>query len=219
MARVRSGDELAFRELYRTVHPGLLRYLRVLVGDQDADDVASEAWLQLVRDLGSFRGDDRAFRAWAATVGRNRALDHLRRQRRRPAVQVPTEELDELPGTVDTAELAATAISTEAALSLIAALPTDQGEAVLLRVVMGLDAKAAGRVLGKRAGAVRIAAHRGLRRLSEMLDDAGSRPDRGSGPDRGGRPDRGSRAAPGTAGRETTADEGVTDPAGTALKG
>ena len=53
---------------------------------------------------------------------------------------------------------------------LIATLPPDQAEAVLLRVVVGLDAASAGRVLGKRPGAVRTAAHRGLRRLAELLE-------------------------------------------------
>jgi RNA polymerase sigma-70 factor (ECF subfamily) len=53
---------------------------------------------------------------------------------------------------------------------LIATLPRDQAEAVLLRVVLGLDAEAAGQVLGKRAGAVRTAAHRGLRRLARQLE-------------------------------------------------
>jgi RNA polymerase sigma-70 factor (ECF subfamily) len=207
VARVRDGNELAFQELYRKVHPGLLRYLRVLVGDQDADDVASETWLQLIRDLGSFRGDDQAFRAWAATVGRHRAMDHLRRQRRRPAVQAPSEVLDELPGTADTSELAATAISTDAALALIATLPGEQAEAVLLRVVMGLDARGAGRVLGKRPGAVRVAAHRGLRRLAERLNGADTRRD-GTG-----------RGTPDGTGRVAREGEGVTDPAAPALKG
>ena len=64
---------------------------------------------------------------------------------------------------------ALTAISTQDALSLIRTLPQDQAEAVLLRAVMGLDAKSAGRVLGKRAGAVRTAAYRGLRTLAERL--------------------------------------------------
>jgi RNA polymerase sigma-70 factor (ECF subfamily) len=45
----------------------------------------------------------------------------------------------------------------------------DQAEAVMLRVVLGLDAQAAAKVLGKRPGAVRMAAHRGLRRLAETL--------------------------------------------------
>ena len=51
----------------------------------------------------------------------------------------------------------------------LAMLPHDQAEAVLLRYVVGLDAPAAARVLGKRPGAVRVAAHRGLRRLATLL--------------------------------------------------
>jgi len=38
-------------------------------------------------------------------------------------------------------------------------------------VVVGLDAKTAAETLGKRAGAVRTAAHRGLKRLAELLGD------------------------------------------------
>lgn len=54
--------------------------------------------------------------------------------------------------------------STEQVLKLIGSLPREQAEAVLLRVVVGLDGPAAARVLGKRPGAVRTAAHRGLKR-------------------------------------------------------
>lgn len=171
----RSGDEEAFRTVYRMVAPGLLRYLRVLVGD-DAEDVASETWLQIVRDLGSFSGDADRFRGWAATVGRHRALDHLRAHRRRPVADVPVELLDGLSGGHDTAAQALETVSTEAAVALIASLPPDQAEAVMLRVVLGLDARAAAAVLGKRPGAVRTAAHRGLRRLAEILEEAGRRP-------------------------------------------
>lgn len=166
------GSEDAFRVLYRATQPVLLRYLRVLVG-ADAEDVASEAWLQIVRDLASFRGDGDGFRGWATTIGRNRAMDHLRRQRRRPVTAGPVEELADPPGPQDTAESAMDAVGTDAALALIARLPRDQAEAVLLRVVVGLDAKAAARVLGKRPGAVRTAAYRGLRRLAECLEHPG----------------------------------------------
>ena len=40
---------------------------------------------------------------------------------------------------------------------------------MLLRVVIGLDGPATARVLGKRPGAVRTAAHRGLKRLARQL--------------------------------------------------
>src|SRR5262249_52672813 len=59
---------------------------------------------------------------------------------------------------------------TERALALIRTLPPDQAEAVMLRVVVGLDVAATARVLGKRPGAVRIAAMRGLRRLAAHPD-------------------------------------------------
>jgi RNA polymerase sigma-70 factor, ECF subfamily len=166
------GDEDAFRVLYRAVQPALLRYLRVLVGE-DAEDVASEAWLQIARDLASFRGDGDGFRGWATTIARNRAMDHLRRQRRRPIVTGPVEELADSPGPEDTAQSTMDAVATDAALALIARLPRDQAEAVLLRVVVGLDAKAAAQVLGKRPGAVRTAAYRGLRKLAEYLEHSG----------------------------------------------
>ncbi|HEY1625039.1 MAG TPA: sigma factor-like helix-turn-helix DNA-binding protein, partial [Streptosporangiaceae bacterium] len=72
-----------------------------------------------------------------------------------------------------TADGAIEAVTTEAALRLIATLPPDQAEAVLLRAVVGLDASTAGKVIGKRAGAIRSAAHRGLRTLATRLEAAG----------------------------------------------
>jgi RNA polymerase sigma-70 factor (ECF subfamily) len=163
------GDREAFRTLYREVQPGLLRYLRGLVGD-DAEDVASEAWLQITRDIRTFRDQGAGFRAWATSIARNRGLDHLRHRGRRPATPVPVHALADLAGLADAAEEAITAGSTRAAIALIATLPQDQAEAILLRVVVGLDANEAARVLGKRPGAVRTAAWRGLRRLAAQLD-------------------------------------------------
>jgi RNA polymerase sigma-70 factor (ECF subfamily) len=166
----RDGDEDAFVALYNAVQPGLLRYLQALVG-QDADDVASETWLQIARELPWFRGRGSRFRAWVATVARRRAMEHLR-SAGRPLVQaVPGDEVDRLADDDRPTEAeAVAAVGTDAAIRLIMSLPPDQAEAVLLRVVLDLDAAEAGRVLGKRAGAVRIAAHRGLRRLGDILE-------------------------------------------------
>jgi RNA polymerase sigma-70 factor, ECF subfamily len=165
----RAGDEGAFRTLYRALQPLLLRYLRGLIGS-DAEDVASETWLHITRDLARFDGDYPGFRGWALTIGRHRAIDHARHGRRRPHVVVDVDDLVDLPDTQDTAGTAIDAVSTHAAIALIASLPRHQAEAVLLRVVVGLDAVAAGRVLGRRPGAVRVATHRGLRRLAELLE-------------------------------------------------
>ncbi|MFG3392157.1 RNA polymerase sigma factor [Streptomyces parvus] len=163
------GDEDAFRAVYRAVHPRLLGYIRTLVGEPDAEDVASEAWLQIARDLDRFSGDADRFRGWAARIARNRSLDHLRMRSRRPAIGGDETELTTRAADSDTAGDAIEALDTDRTMSLIAQLPQDQAEAVVLRVVVGLDAKSAAQTLGKRPGAVRTAAHRGLKRLAELL--------------------------------------------------
>ncbi|MFD7605097.1 RNA polymerase sigma factor [Streptomyces mirabilis] len=168
VARAQQGDEAAFALAYRIVQPGLLGYVRGIVGD-DAEDVASDSWLEIARDLGRFKGDGAGFRGWTATIARHRALDHLRRQKVRPRATGLENDVLELPGTHSTHDQALESLSTERALELVARLPRDQAEAVLLRVVVGLDGPAAARVLGKRPGAVRTAAHRGLKRLAQQL--------------------------------------------------
>jgi len=170
IVRARAGDEEAFGVLYRDVQPRMLRYLRTLVG-ADAEDVASETWLNVARDLGQFEGDSDGFRGWVATIARHRALDHVRHAQRRPqAAEIEASALETWAASDDTEHRALESVATDAAIALIARLPSDQSEAVLLRVVVGLDAISAAKVLGKRPGAVRTACYRGLRRLSRWVE-------------------------------------------------
>jgi RNA polymerase sigma-70 factor (ECF subfamily) len=172
LAGARRGDADGFAALYRAHQAPLLRYLRSMVGPE-ADDVASETWLQAIRDLNRFRGNGTELRAWLVTIGRHRALDLLRAQRRRPSDAWDPALLPEGRARDDTAELTEESLATRRALALIARLPRDQAEAVLLRVVVGLDAPAAAAVMGKRAGAVRMATSRGLARLAQLLEEQG----------------------------------------------
>ena len=104
LVRAQRGDGEAFRLLYRDLQPRLLRYLHALAG-QDAEDIASETWLQVTRDLAGFTGTYDGFRGWVATIARHRALDHLRRhQRKPPALALPAEDLATWPAHDDTAQ-------------------------------------------------------------------------------------------------------------------
>jgi RNA polymerase sigma-70 factor (ECF subfamily) len=163
------GDEAGFVAVYRDVQPRLLRYATVLVGRDGAEDVTAEAWLQISRDLRRFTGDIDRFRGWSAKIVHHRAMDTCRADSRRPITASPVDDRDEPAGAADTATSALDALSTDLALGMIAALPPEQAQAVLLRAVVGLDARTAGEVLGKRAGAVRVNAHRGLRRLARQV--------------------------------------------------
>lgn len=181
LVAARNGEDAAFLTVYRDLQPRLLRYLASLVG-ADAEDVASETWLQVTRDLRTFRGDWDAFRGWVATIARHRAMDHLRHIRRRPSTATPVEEFAGLAGAEDTADRALELVATDRALTMIAMLPPDQAEVILLRVVIGLDARATGRVLGKRSGAVRTAAYRGLRKLADLTAREDGFPASGASP-------------------------------------
>jgi len=158
-----AGDDAGFAVLWRALHPAVLRYLRVVAGDA-AEDAASETWLQAARDLDRFAGDVAAFRGWLFRIARHRGIDERRRAGRRR--EDPAETVDAGPPARDAAAEVIEGTGTAWALRLIAALPADQAEAVMLRVVAGLDVATTAQVLGKRAGAVRIATMRGLRRLA-----------------------------------------------------
>lgn len=164
----KDGDEAGFTELFRSVQPRLLRYLRT-VGGGLADDVAAETWLSVVRGLDRFSGDERQWEAWVFTIARARLVD-ARRRAARTAVPVDADVLAEaLPAVADVSGSVEEVFSTEAALRLIGALPRHQAEVVLLRYVAGLDVAHAARVLGRRPGAVRVTAHRALRHLAGLL--------------------------------------------------
>jgi RNA polymerase sigma-70 factor, ECF subfamily len=164
LARARSGDEAGFLQLWRELHPCLLRYLRVLSRD-DADDAASETWLQVVRDLHRFDGGAEDFRCWVFTIGRHRAVDAARaRLRVRNRLTVADVDLVADDHLVENQVL--DYLSTRQAITLVAGLSRDQAEAVALRVMAGLDTAAVACLLGKSPGAVRVALHRGLRALA-----------------------------------------------------
>jgi RNA polymerase sigma-70 factor, ECF subfamily len=162
------GNENAFARLWRDTHPPLLRYLRVVAGDA-AEDVASEVWLEVARKLAGFRGGEAEFRGWLFTLARRRLID-LRRYAGRHPVRLTGDavELDRPDGDSTFAAVLENQ-STEAALELIATLPREQAEVIVLRVVAGLDVGQVARIVGKRPGAVRVAAHRGLRALAARL--------------------------------------------------
>ena len=97
LAGARAGEGWALAALWRDLHPRLFRYLR----SQEpwaAEDLASEAWLGVVRGLAVFEGDEATLRGWAFTIARRRLIDHRRKQARRRTRAEPNERLDGLEG-------------------------------------------------------------------------------------------------------------------------
>jgi RNA polymerase sigma-70 factor (ECF subfamily) len=85
LARARSGDDDAFRELTDPYRRELQLHIYRIVGSaQDAEDLLQETLLSAWRSLSGF--EERAsLRAWLYRIATNRSLDALRASRRRPA--------------------------------------------------------------------------------------------------------------------------------------
>jgi RNA polymerase sigma-70 factor (ECF subfamily) len=177
LGRAQAGDEDAFARLFRDLAPVVIRYLRV-VSSTAAEDLAAETWLEVVRGLRKFSGNEAGFRAWVLTIARHRHVDRLRSLARRPHEVQADPSLLELSSAEDTVAAAEEDLSTEAALSLIAALPPAQAEVVFLRAVVNLSVAEVASLVGHQPGAVRVMAHRGLRRLEQLLATRASEQER-----------------------------------------
>src|SRR5215469_8922395 len=105
LAAAKRGDEAAFSVLWRDANPALLRYLRV-VTPEHAEDVAAETWVQVLRGLANFKGDEAAWRAWLFTNARRRVLDQVRHRSRHPSEPLDVIHPSELPRTVDAEQIA-----------------------------------------------------------------------------------------------------------------
>jgi RNA polymerase sigma-70 factor (ECF subfamily) len=148
----RHGSPGALGALYRRYQPGLLRLVAVIAPHQ-AEDVAVDVWLEVAGALHRFSGDERAFGGWLATIARRLVIDASRPDQRPPRAEADTPE-----------ELA------PFAARVVAVLPAEEADVVLLRVLGGLDVADVARLLHKQPGAVRSLQQRALRRLARRLD-------------------------------------------------
>jgi RNA polymerase sigma-70 factor, ECF subfamily len=156
-----------FGQLYETHRLSVYRYLRARTrSDEDAFDLAAVTFERAFASLGRFRRRDGGVHAWLLRIARNSAIDAHRRHR-------PTVDLEEADAQMGRTALQADRVEQERVeiLDLVARLPNDQGEALLLRYASGLTAREIGVVIGKREGAVQKQIERGLAALREALDD------------------------------------------------
>jgi RNA polymerase sigma factor (sigma-70 family) len=162
LTAARLGAEWAVAALHGDLNPKIQGYLRAQA-PRDAETLAADVWMEVASGLAAFDGDESGFRRWVFTVARRRLMDlrHGRVVAPQHLFQVDAGE----PGGED-------AEAARAALGRIAALPPDEAEVVLLRVVGDLSADDVAAVTGRRPAAVRALQHQGLGRLTEELEES-----------------------------------------------
>ena len=158
-------DEAA-RDAIARVYPGLYSFARYLLGISQAEDAVGEALEHLWRQRDRLpAGDDAAAERWAMRVGINRIRDEGRRQRRRP-IEIPIDDIE--VAVDDAADRRARLAELRAA---IGRLPTRDAQLVGLRFGIGLANDEIGDVLGMTPGAVAVALHRAIRRLTGLMHE------------------------------------------------
>jgi RNA polymerase sigma-70 factor, ECF subfamily len=162
------GQPAAIESLLQHIRPMVVRYCRSRLGRitghyHVADDVAQEVCIAVVSALPRYRDMGRPFASFVFGIASHKVADAVRTAGR---LAIPTEDLpdgpDDGPGPED---VVLAYIEAKRAMSLLAKLPVQQRELLVLRIVTGLSAEETGNALGMSAGAVRVAQHRALARL------------------------------------------------------
>lgn len=171
LGAARTGADWALEALYRELAPRVLRYLR-MQGAADPEDLTSEVFVGMVRNLHTFQGDERGFRAWVFSIAHRRLQDERRGSVRREKPIDPADMAGPLSEVAvgDVEEEALGQLVTDEVLTSLSSLTPDQRAVVLLRVLADLSVAEVARLLGKTPGAVKTLQRRALRALAPQLE-------------------------------------------------
>ncbi|RIK09568.1 MAG: hypothetical protein DCC49_05955 [Acidobacteria bacterium] len=170
VAAAQIGDGQALAALYDAFSDRVYRYALVILRDHEAaEDVTSDVFLGVLRNIGSFQWrQGSTFESWVFRIAHNVIVDEKRRLLRRPTVPLAEEDEMRLVSPADIEDSVIDAVELRDAWRNVAGLPKGQRRVLELRLVAGLSAEETGEVLGKSAGAVRVLQHRALTTLREM---------------------------------------------------
>ncbi|MFQ5875513.1 MAG: RNA polymerase sigma factor, partial [Dehalococcoidia bacterium] len=163
--RATRGDGDAFTRLYDIYVERVYRHIsyRVKVV-ADVEDLTQEVFMRAWRSIRRYKPGKRPFLAWLYTIAHNLVIDYYRKRAREPLVTLE-ESPQATSGHEDTN--IESFIDLDVVRRMLARLPADQQQVLMLRFVEGLDYTDVAAALGKSQGAVRVIQFRALRRLRQ----------------------------------------------------
>ena len=176
ISRARQGDESAWAELYAAHAGRLVVWLRTMPSGDAAcppEDMAADAWLTAAHSLAKFTGTGDDFAGWLFSIARNVANNRRRTNARRATSPHSTTVSDGVDwGSTD--DQFSSVNGQDTTRCLFAHLSRREAEVIACIDVVGLDATATSQALGMSVTAVRVARHRGLKRLRAVLGESGA---------------------------------------------
>ena len=171
LAAGQQGAPWAMERIFTALSPVVEGYLRTQ-GAAEPEDLTSEVFLAVFRNLGSFAGDEPGFRSWVFTIAHRRLLDARRRAMRRPP-PAPLTEHDDQPADDDVEQAVDRRLADEHVRDLCDRLLPDQRDVLLFRLLGRLTVDEVAAALGKSPGAVKALQRRGFQAIARMIEREG----------------------------------------------
>lgn len=168
----KSGAEWAWAELYRDLAGTVTGYLRSR-GATDPEDLASETFLQVARNIKTFDGDYGSFRSWVFVIAHRRLLDSRRAIARRPRTVTGEKHLAALADSQQVDDEAIGHMATGSVQALFEGLTGDQRDVLALRVIGDMTVEQTALTLGKGVGAVKALQRRALASIKRTMKESG----------------------------------------------
>jgi RNA polymerase sigma factor (sigma-70 family) len=176
LAAAHDGAPWALERIFTALAPAVTGYLRVQ-GSAEPEDLTSEVFVAILRNLHTFQGDEAGFRSWVFTIAHRRLQDERRRRARRPLPEPLTTTVAaaarESPGPEDVEGAMDRSLGAERVRALCDRLVPDQRDVLLMRLLGDLSIEQIAGTLGKSKGAVKALQRRGLAAVGRLLEREG----------------------------------------------
>lgn len=164
----KDGAEWAWAAIYEELSGPVTGYLRSR-GAADPEDLSSEVFLQVARDIHRFDGNETKFRSWVFVIAHRRLIDDRRSHARRP------DEIDNLPDDLDLAggdveEEVMAHLSDAKMHEIFETLTEDQRQVLILRIIGDLTLEETALVLQKRVSAIKALQRRALGAVKASIE-------------------------------------------------
>jgi RNA polymerase sigma factor (sigma-70 family) len=171
LSAARAGAPWALERIYRELSPAVAGLFRAQ-GADDPDDLTSEVFVGVLRNLAWFDGTAKSFRSWVFTIAYRRLVDERRQRARRPPI-LPLAARPEPAAADDVHAQVERTLAAERVRALCDQLVPAQRDVLLLRVFGDLTIDQVAAVIGKSRGAVKALQRRAYATIAHLVEQEG----------------------------------------------
>lgn len=163
--RAAGGNFEAFGQLYGIYLDRIYRYAFHQVQDRmTAEDITEEVFVKAWKAIKSCKGKGQTFSAWIYRIAHNHIINTLRNTQKFASIDM--ENIAAISSPKLELEMK---LEQQELTEMIADLPQNQRQVVVLKFIEGLDNRETGKIMRKSEGAVRILQMRALTALRQKI--------------------------------------------------